>query len=205
ARVAVLGDDTLGDAGGLVHALFHRLAVDQVLEANGARLLGDDGQAERIPLGQAVAFLHGGAVLEHQHGAVGHAMDRTLAAFRVDHRHLAGAGERQAPATLVDDGRHVAVFDLAVGYRFEVAGLVDLRRAADVEGPHRQLRARLTDRLRRDHADRLADVDRRAARQIAPVALAAHALFGLADQRAADLGRLHFGFLDRLDHRFVEQ
>src|SRR5690606_3518898 len=41
-RGAVLRDDALGDAGGLVHALFHRLAVDQVLEADGARLLGDD-------------------------------------------------------------------------------------------------------------------------------------------------------------------
>src|SRR5690606_21512793 len=33
----------------------------------------------------------------------------------------------------------------------------------------------------------------------------ANALFRLADQRAADLGRLNFGFLDRLHHRFVEQ
>ena len=48
-----------------------------------------------------------------------------------------------------------------------------LRRAADVERPHRQLRARLTDRLRGDDADRLADVDRRAAGEVAPVALRA--------------------------------
>jgi hypothetical protein len=72
-------------------------------------------------------------------------------------------------------------------------------------GPHRQLGARLADRLRRDHADRLADVDRGAAREVTPVARAADALLGLADQRAADLGRLDFGFLDRLDHRLVEQ
>ena len=50
-----------------------------------------------------------------------------------------------------------------------------LRRAADVERTHRQLRARLTDRLGGDDADRLADVDRRAARKIAPVALGADA------------------------------
>ena len=37
------------------------------------------------------------------------------------------------------------------------------RRAADVEGAHRELGARLADRLRRDHADRLAEVDQLAA------------------------------------------
>src|SRR5690606_25661506 len=87
----------------------------------------------------------------------------------------------------------------------EVAGLVDLRSAADVEGPHGQLRARLTDRLRRDHADRFADVDRRTAREVTAVALGANALLRLADQRTADLGRLHLGLLDRLDGRLVEQ
>jgi hypothetical protein len=50
-----------------------------------------------------------------------------------------------------------------------------LRRAADVEGTHGQLRARLADRLRGDDADRFADVDRRAAREVAAVALAADA------------------------------
>jgi hypothetical protein len=56
--------------------------------------------------------------------------------------------------------------------RFEVRLLVDLRRAADVEGAHGELRARLADRLRGDDADRFADVDRRAAGQVAAVALA---------------------------------
>jgi hypothetical protein len=52
----------------------------------------------------------------------------------------------------------------------------DLRRAADVEGAHGQLGARLADRLGGDDADRFADVDRRAAGQIAPVAGAADAV-----------------------------
>src|SRR5690606_16418384 len=190
ARGPVLGDDALGDAGGLVDALLHRLAFDEVLVADDARLLGDDRQRERVPLGQPLAFLHLGAVLEHQHRAVGHAMDRALAAFGVDHRQLAVAGERQAAAALVGDGRHVAVLHRAVRDRLEVAGLVDLRRTADVERAHGQLGARLADRLRGDDADRLADVDRRAAGEVAPVALGTDALLGLADQRAANLGRL---------------
>ena len=83
-----------------------------------------------------------------------------------------------------------------------------LRRAADVEGAHRQLRARLADRLRGDHADRLADVHRRAARQVAAVAMAADADARFAGQHGADLHRLDTGRLDLvrlvlLDQRVV--
>src|SRR3546814_10958731 len=74
---------------------------------------------------------------------------------------------------LVDDRLHVAIFDRAVGDRLQVRLLVDLRRAADVEGPHRELRARLADRLGGDHADRLADVHRRAASKVAAIPFAA--------------------------------
>src|SRR5690606_23615507 len=134
-----------------------------------------------------------------------HLVQLALTAFLVDHRQFAIAGKRQQPAALVLDGRHVAIFDLAVGNRLEMRFLVHLRRAADVEGPHRQLRAWLADRLRGDNADSLTDVDRRTASEIAAIAGRANALLGLADQRAADLGALHFGFLDGLDHRFVVQ
>src|SRR5205085_3151562 len=70
--------------------------------------------------------------------------------------------------------------------------LVDLRRTANVEGTHGELRARLADRLRRDDADRLAHVDRRAAGKIAPVALGAHAVGRLAgDRKSTRLNSSH--------------
>ena len=81
----------------------------------------------------------------------------------------------------------------------------NLRRAADVEGAHGQLRARLADRLRRDHADRLALVDRRSAREIAPVAGRAHARLRLAHQRRADLDADDGRLLDRRHVDLVEQ
>ena len=62
-----------------------------------------------------------------------------------------------------------------------------------VEGTHRQLRARLTDRLGRDDADGLADVDELAGGQRAAVALRAGAGAGVAGQDGADLDLLDAG------------
>src|SRR3546814_17915247 len=86
---------------------------------------------------------------------------------------------------LVDDRLHVAIFDRAVGDGLQVRLLVDLRRAADVEGPPRELRARLADRLGGDHADRLADVPRRAARKVPALPFAAAAKRPFAAPRRA--------------------
>ena len=43
------------------------------------------------------------------------------------------------------------------------------RGASDVEGPHGQLRARLADRLRGNHSNRLSLFNQSTSRQIAPV------------------------------------
>src|SRR5947208_12380620 len=100
------------------------------------------------------------------------------------------------PSSRVDDRRHIAELDGTVDRRFEVRLLVELRRAADVEGPHRQLCAWLSDRLGGNDADRLADVDRCAAREIAPVAFGADSLLRRANQRRADLHALQTDLLD---------
>ena len=55
--------------------------------------------------------------------------------------------------------------------------------AAGVERPHRQLRARLADRLGGDDADRLARADHVAGGEVAAVARPADAVAGLAGQR----------------------
>ena len=60
------------------------------------------------------------------------------------------------------------------------------RRAADVERPHRQLRAGLADGLRGDDADGLAELDERAGRKAAAVAMDADAVLAFAGQHRAD-------------------
>ena len=95
----------------------------------------------------------------------------------------------------------VAEADDAFGARLERA-LLDLaarRRATDVERAHRELRARLADRLGGDDADRLADVDPVAASEVAAVALRADAALGLAGEHRADDDLFDARFLDLLD------
>ena len=185
--------------------LGHRPVFDQVLILHRTGLFGDHRAERRIPLGNAVAAADDMAALAQQVRAIRHAVRRKLAPVHVEDRDFARARQRDVPAARIGDRRHVAELDGAVDRRFEVRLLVELRRAADVEGPHRQLGARLADRLGGDDADRFADVDRRTAGKVTPVALAAHALLGRADQRRADLDALKADFLDLGDHRLVEQ
>ena len=73
--------------------------------------------------------------------------------------------------------------------------------AADVEGAHGQLGARLADGLGGDDADRLAHLDQVAAGQVAAVAQLADAALGLAGQDGADLDPLDADGLQLLGHR----
>src|SRR4029079_16923626 len=59
------------------------------------------------------------------------------------------------------------------------------RRAADVERTHRELRARLADRLGGDDADRQAELDQPSGREVAAVALRAAAAAARAGQHRA--------------------
>ena len=71
------------------------------------------------------------------------------------------------------------------------------RRAADVERAHRQLRARLADRLRGDDADRLAQLHHPSGGQVAAVAPRAHAAARRAGEHRADADLLDARFLHR--------
>ena len=76
--------------------------------------------------------------------------------------------------------------------------------AADVEGAHGELGARLADGLGGDDADRLADVHLAAAGQVAAVALDADAAPRLAGEHRADLHLVDAGVLDELDLGLVD-
>src|SRR5699024_3489386 len=73
-----------------------------------------------------------------------------------------------------------------------------------VEGAHRQLGAGLTDRLRGDDADGLADVDQLTGREAAAVALGAGADLGLAGEHRAHLDLVDTGLVQPLDRDVTE-
>ncbi len=78
------------------------------------------------------------------------------------------------------------------------------RRAADVERPHRELRAGLADGLRGDDAHRQPQFDQPAGRQVASVALRAHAAARRAREHRPDLDALDAGVFDAVGQRLVE-
>src|SRR6266699_2019016 len=106
----------------------------------------------------------------------------------------------------LDENQPVAVLDHALDLGLAHRLLGDpVRRAADVEGPQRQLRARLADRLRRQDPDRLPQVHHVHGGEVAAVAHAAHAALRLAGEHRADADRLDPRVLDRLRGLLVDQ
>ncbi len=183
-------DDLLRHAGGLVGLFAHRDARDEIHEARHTALFGDDRQGVGVPFEQLRATLDRLAVLDVHLRAVADLVGRPFLTVLVDDGDLHVPAHHDLLAIGVGQKVRVAELDLAFLAGFEERLLAALRDAADVEGPHRQLRAGFADRLRRDDADRLADVHHRAAGKVTPVAHGADAFLGLAGQRAADAGRL---------------
>src|SRR5579862_4297332 len=197
ARAAV-DDDAVGHARLLVRHLLHRDARDDLLELHDAVGVGEHRQAVRVPFRQPVAALDRGTLVDLQARAVDDTVGGALLALGVgdDELHVAAHRHQLAVGVLHDVAVHD--LDLAVIGRLDLGRARDLRRTADMERAHGELRARLADRLGGDDADRLADIDRRSAREIAPVALAADALGKIAGQDRAHAHLLHLRLLDLL-------
>jgi hypothetical protein len=79
-------------------------------------------------------------------------------------------------------------------------------RAADVEGPHRQLGSGLADRLGRDDAQRLRQrTNQRSTTKVTAIALGAQTVAGFAGQRAAHTDFIDIQCLDGIDRILVER
>ena len=108
----------------------------------------------------------------------------TLATEVVDDADFARTRYRDEVPLLVLHRLDVMEADEALVTDLDAAGSSGSRRGTtDVERTHRQLRARLTDRLRGDDADSLTDADRATACEVASVAARAHAVSRLARDR----------------------
>src|SRR5690606_35710178 len=140
---APVDDLALGDAGRFVDRLAERLAVDEIDIVHRSVDFGEDRPRIRIPLGNALAAAHDVAIVHLEPAAIGNAVHGPFRAVLVDHgyREVAGHDHELALRTPHD----LAVLDLYGPFevRFDERLLGKLRRAADMERAHGELRARL--------------------------------------------------------------
>src|SRR5690606_307532 len=191
----------------LVHLVGNRHAFFDVLEAHTTVVLGHDRAGERIPRSQTLASLDRVAIAHGNGGTVRNLVALTLATVVVEDDDFAGTRDGD---TFTLGIRDVTQADCEA----HRTGRLGLDRAGhgctrcgttDVERTHRQLRARLTDRLRRDHTDGFTTVDHGATTQVAAVAVCAQAVTRFAGERRADLDFVDTQRVDEVDIVFVQQ
>ena len=142
----VLHDHEAHLAAGILLAA-HRLAFDQVLVADLAARLGENRNAVRVPFADDLAGLHHFVLGHAEHGAGRHFVLLDLAALLVDERDFAVAREHDLLAGVVGHDLQAGRLGDAALLGLDVALFdVVLADAADVERPHRELRAGLADR-----------------------------------------------------------
>src|SRR5438067_7014693 len=197
--IGVLDDDLAREAGDLVELFAHGHAFHDVLVLHLAGELGEDRVGERIPLDEHRALLDLLLRLDLQLGAVHDRVALALPAALVGHADLAVAVGGHEVAVAVHDRAQVVELHDARALGLVLGGLDDAAgRAADVEGPHRELRARLADRLRGDDADRLAQLGQPARAEVAAVAQHTDAALGITGEARADAHPLEARVLDLL-------
>ena len=127
----------------------------------------------RIPVRDRLTGRDHIGIVHRDGGAVRNLVALALAAELIHHAQFAGARHRDQVALLMAHGLDVVQANGALGLDLDAVGRRRSRgRAADVEGTHGELGARLADGLRRDDAHRFADVDAMTTAQVAAVAWA---------------------------------
>ena len=205
-RCLVSSTTVRGQARHFVELRGDREAVHEVVELDHARHFGDDRVGVRIPGRRDLAARHRVAFLDADHRAVRNLVALALATELVHHADLARAGHGHQVPLLVLDGLDVMEADRALVAHFDARGRRrSRRRATDVERAHRELRARLADRLRGDDTHRLADRDRTTAAEIASVARRAHAVARVARDGRTHLQLVHAFALDEPHELLIQQ
>ena len=201
-QVPLVLDDRPPDVARGVDLDLHRLVLDDVVEPDRAADLGQDRDVVRVPLDDHLAAGDLLAVLDHDHGAVGHVELVQLATLGVEDLDLAVARQRDVLPLVVGDDVQADELDLALALGLDVLLLDGAGGdAADVEGPHGELGAGLADRLRGDDPDGHAHLDDLPGGQVHAVAPPADAQRRLAGHRAADLDLLDLHVLQLLGRR----
>ena len=170
-------------------------AFDNVLEAHLTAMLGDDSCVIGVPFANLVALLHLIASLEEQLGTVRdvgrHQNDIGVVVVQLQFGGTANDNLVTVVVLIDLNGTKFVDFKVAVILGFGAVGHQTLRGLTTlVEGTQGQLGARLTDGLGSDNAHSLTLLDKFSRRQVAAIAIGAHATLRLASQHGTDFDAL---------------
>src|SRR5690606_10009410 len=202
----VLDDHELTAAGRLVELLAHGLFLDDVDEAHHAAEVRDDRLGVRIPAEEQVSDLDLLTILDGEGGTVGNREPGAHDAVADAHQDLALTGGDDARSVRrIHRGDTLELrLTLHLAAALRLSG--DTRRGTtDVEGPQRQLGARLADRLRGQDAHGLTDIHHLHGGEVAAVALLAEPAAALARQHRANLHARDAAVLDHVRGILVDQ
>src|SRR5205807_9557304 len=177
--------------GDLIGLFLEGYAFLQVLEFHRATDFSQNSKGEWVPGRQQLILSDVVPVFDQNVRAVNDLITRDFTATLVDDRQGADTIHSDALALAALDRLQIDIFDLAFDPRFVLRRFFQARRTANVERAHRKLRARLADRLRRDYADGLADIDWPARGQVAAIAFYAAAASRFAGQHRSNAHALH--------------
>ena len=172
----------------VVNLLGNRNALFNVLEADGTGILANDRTCVRVPGSQLGASLDLLTIIDRQGRAIRHFVTLALTAVVVSDQHFARTCDDDLLVLgigYIPHGRGKPDHTGTLGFDLRSHGSTG-GRSTDVEGTHGQLGTRLADGLGSDNADRLTNVNRRAATEVAAITLATQAVASIASQRSAD-------------------
>src|SRR5208337_57227 len=172
----IVYDDLMRETGGFVDLFLKGHAFNEVAERYPASDFSQDRSRVRVPLDQTLGGIHLLPVFHKYPGPIDKTVFFLFAACLIDN------GEHGVP---VEHYQNVFfVFDRAYVNELYKPGVLRSQRclfndlcssSSDMEGPHGELCAGLSDRLGRDNAYRLTDLNLAAPRKVSSVAFAAYA------------------------------
>src|SRR6185369_2047846 len=183
-----LDDDLTGKAGDIIKLLFHRYTFENVGELDPTGNFGKNRHGVGVPLCKSSSLFDCSTWSNFDLGTIHYGIFFPFAAGFVNYGDLAVAVHNDVVPFVVDYCVDVNIVDHTIGTCLE-GGLFGVTGGGttDVEGTHRQLCPRLTNRLGSDDADRFTHVDTMASGKVASVAFAADATFALAGKHGSDL------------------
>ena len=196
-------DDLGGKTRNFIEVFFHGHPFDQVAESNGSGNLSNDRVGIGIPLNQGLAFLHILPISDLELGRIHNRVPFFFTTrFILNHKTSVTVHNNDFSVP-VFEGTQAKILDDTPPLGIQSGLLNDpAGGSANMEGSHRKLGSRLTNRLRRNYTHRLTHFHPFQGRHIAPITFNTNPLFGFTGQAGP-----HFDFFNtgvfNCYHRFL--